>query len=327
MASQGERGVPRILGKLENSIKSGNYYEAHQMYRTLYFRYLGQEKYDDLYQMLYNGSILFLEHDQQISGADLAKLLVDVLVQAGETDVVNWSPKLCNIFSKIDQSNPERETFMSNVIKWSAKDSPRGNPYLHQCIAEIYWKEKNYSQSRYHYMLSNDGKSCAKMLIEHHVKHGYRSELDLFITQAVLQFLSLKNLETANEAFETYVTLHPWIKRNKTPFCEPLLNFLSFMLTVIDKNNFGSFLTLCELYEIALKKDPSYADMIERVGQVFFGIKQREERNQGGLFGNLMDMLRMRSRDRDSDSDDDSAFGTSSSSRISSRVLDNTDLD
>lgn len=83
MASQGERGVPRILGKLENSIKSGNYYEAHQMYRTLYFRcgihdfplnhlynlfknsrYLGQEKYDDLYQMLYNGSILFLEHDQ-----------------------------------------------------------------------------------------------------------------------------------------------------------------------------------------------------------------------------------------------------------------------
>ncbi|XP_044758364.1 Golgi to ER traffic protein 4 homolog [Coccinella septempunctata] len=324
MASQGERGVPRILTKLENSIKSGNYYEAHQMYRTLYFRYLGQEKYDDLYQMLYNGSLLFLDHDQQICGADLAKLLVDVLIKAGETNVVKWSSKLCNIFSKLDPSNPERDTFMASAIKWSAKDSPRGNPFLHQCIAEIYWKEKNYSQARHHYMLSNDGESCAKMLIEYHMKYGYRRELDLFITQAVLQYLSLNNLGTANEVFETYVAQHPLIKRNKIPFSEPLLNFSSFILTIINKNNFGSFLTLCELYEIALKKDPSYADMVERVGQVFFGIKQREDRNQG-IFGNLFDMLRMRTRD--SDSDDDSAFGTSSSSRMSNRLLDNTDLD
>lgn len=31
-------GVERVLGKLEASVKNGNYYEAHQMYRTLYFR-------------------------------------------------------------------------------------------------------------------------------------------------------------------------------------------------------------------------------------------------------------------------------------------------
>lgn len=31
-------GVQRVLSKLETSIKNGNYYEAHQMYRTLYFR-------------------------------------------------------------------------------------------------------------------------------------------------------------------------------------------------------------------------------------------------------------------------------------------------
>lgn len=90
------------------------------------------------------------------------------------------------------------------------------------------------------------------------------------------------------------------------------------------RNNFGSFLTLCEFYEIALKKDPNYADMVERIGQVFFGMKLREDRNQG-IFGNLFEMLRMRTRD--SESDDDSAFGTSSSSRLSSRLLDNADLD
>ena len=31
-------GVERVLSKLKNSIENHNYYEAHQMYRTLYFR-------------------------------------------------------------------------------------------------------------------------------------------------------------------------------------------------------------------------------------------------------------------------------------------------
>lgn len=31
-------GVDRVKNKLEQSIKQGDYYEAHQMYRTLYAR-------------------------------------------------------------------------------------------------------------------------------------------------------------------------------------------------------------------------------------------------------------------------------------------------
>lgn len=38
MASRFSHGVQRVLAKLEASISSENYYEAHQMYRTLYFR-------------------------------------------------------------------------------------------------------------------------------------------------------------------------------------------------------------------------------------------------------------------------------------------------
>ena len=34
------RGVSRVLAKLEASINEGRYYEAHQMYRTLHFRYV-----------------------------------------------------------------------------------------------------------------------------------------------------------------------------------------------------------------------------------------------------------------------------------------------
>lgn len=38
MAQQGSRGVARVLAKLKSSVEEGRYYEAHQMYRTLYFR-------------------------------------------------------------------------------------------------------------------------------------------------------------------------------------------------------------------------------------------------------------------------------------------------
>ena len=31
-------GTERVLSKLKTSIENENYYEAHQMYRTLYFR-------------------------------------------------------------------------------------------------------------------------------------------------------------------------------------------------------------------------------------------------------------------------------------------------
>jgi len=95
MASRYSHGVQRVLAKLEASINSENYYEAHQMYRTLYFRwdsigsiasyrrvmflrilrkfcsfltsayrYLGQRKYSELLELLYSGSMLLLQHEQ-----------------------------------------------------------------------------------------------------------------------------------------------------------------------------------------------------------------------------------------------------------------------
>lgn len=35
-----ESGVTRIFTKLHNLTESGNFYEAHQLYRTIYFRYI-----------------------------------------------------------------------------------------------------------------------------------------------------------------------------------------------------------------------------------------------------------------------------------------------
>ena len=91
-------GVERVLSKLKNSIENNNYYEAHQMYRTLYFRfvdtacfielietmlrYIGQKKYEELQSMLFDGAVLLFSHDEVASGTDLAKLYIDTLNEA-----------------------------------------------------------------------------------------------------------------------------------------------------------------------------------------------------------------------------------------------------
>lgn len=161
-------------------------------------------------------------------------LLVDVLVQSHDVDCDSWSPKLALIFGKIGTSISERDTFLGQAVKWSSQGASQGNPKLHQCIAKVYWEELNYSQARHHYIHSKDGQSCGNLLVEFHMSKGFKWEVDLFIAQAVLQFLCLRNLITANQTFNTYTKNHPTIQKTGPPFLLPLLNFIWFLLQAVE---------------------------------------------------------------------------------------------
>lgn len=117
----------------------------------------------------------------------------------------------------MDPNSPERVAFVSRALKWSTGGSGKlGHPKLHQLLAVTLWKgraasmgfrshdavgvtrqltfsdptpwpEQNYSESRYHFLHSSDGEGCAQMLVEYSASRGYRSEVDMFVAQAVLQ--------------------------------------------------------------------------------------------------------------------------------------------
>ncbi|XP_023016354.2 Golgi to ER traffic protein 4 homolog isoform X1 [Leptinotarsa decemlineata] len=323
MSAQGVRGISRVLEKLEKSIEDGHFYEAHQMYRTLYFRYMGQRKFKELKDMLYSGSILFLEHDQQLSGSDLGLLLIEVLEKSEDFDYDLWSPKLTKIFCKISVSTPERETFLTHAIRWSSKGSSYGHPLLHQSIAQIYWKEKNYAQARYHFIHSQDGKNCAKLLIEFQSTQGFKGEADLFIAQAVLQYLCLKNKHTANQTFTSYTEQHPRIQKSGPPYLLPLLNFIWFLLQAIESQKIQTFAVLCEQYEPSLKRDPCYVQYLDKIGQLFFGLKPPEQQS-GGFLGNILENF---FSGLDDDSDDDTPQASTSASVSKNNLIETADLD
>lgn len=80
MASiRGAQGSERILAKLNKFIESGQFYEAHQLYRTINFRYANSKKFPELRKILLEGATRFLDKGHQNSGADLANLYLNAL--------------------------------------------------------------------------------------------------------------------------------------------------------------------------------------------------------------------------------------------------------
>ncbi|KAK7003648.1 Golgi to ER traffic protein 4 [Biomphalaria glabrata] len=283
------RGVERVLAKCEACINAGNYYEAHQMFRTVSFRYNSQQKYAEAADLLYKGALKLLQHNQHSSGADLSLLLLDSLSKTKSPVTENTISQITKLFEVMDPDCPERYTFLTKAINWSSKvnkEHKRGHPDLHKRFGFIFWHERNYPQARYHYIHSTDGVACAQMLLEFHTAHGYPSEVDMFITQAVLQYLCLQNKATANECFEQYTQKHPGICQ-RPPFSLPLLNFIWLLLIALDGGKLAVFTVLCEKYQVSINRDPNYKEYLDQIGQLFFGVPPPQKTPQG-LFGSLM---------------------------------------
>ncbi|XP_040173582.1 Golgi to ER traffic protein 4 homolog [Anopheles arabiensis] len=279
------RGVSRVLGKLRASVESKNFYEAHQMYRTLYFRYVSQGKYADVLELLYDGALTMLEHEQYSSGADLGLLIIQTLEKAGSTVETpeQWIKRLAELVSKIKPTVVDREALLDRAMKWSGSlvSSPTGHPLMHKLFAQILYREGDLTLARRHFALAKDGVSCGFLLIEISCAKGFPGEVDLFVGHTVLQQLALKEPATAASTFATYCKFHASIACTEPPFAMPLLNFLHFLLALVEQNNrmYATFRALCELYKPSLDRDPSYEKYLQKIGVKFFDGSRYEQRN------------------------------------------------
>ena len=59
-----ERGSSRVATKLEASLEAGQFYEAHQLYRTLSYRYSIARKWPQLLDLLFHGACKLLDKGQ-----------------------------------------------------------------------------------------------------------------------------------------------------------------------------------------------------------------------------------------------------------------------
>jgi len=99
---------------------------------------------------------------------------------------------------------------------------------------------------------------------------------------------------TANVVFFKYTAQHPDFSGLGPPYQKPLLNFLWFLLLVIErKGSLSQFTVLCEKYQPSIERDPVYKEYLDKIGQLFFGLppKPSNKGMMGGIIGDLMQSL------------------------------------
>lgn len=181
---------------------------------------------------------------------------------------------------------------------------------MHKLAAQIMWSEGNIDQAHNHFIFSRDGVGFGRMLVELSQTKGFPSEVDLFITQAVLQQLCVKEKACAVDTFATYTKFHPKIACCEPPFPLPLLNFVYFLLKAVDTGKLPLFRALCDLYKVSLARDSSFDKYLQKIGVQFFGVVPTQQRS-GGMFGDLINQL---FSSLDDGEDDDEEYGENNGS-------------
>jgi len=268
--SNEKKGTGKVLQKMYKSIEDGNHYEAQQMYKTLYFRYIGQSKHEEAKKLLVDGSCNMLKFSHFNEGAELGLLVINIYKDTqAQVNSETLEPliKIFQLFPDSSEARLAKESFMKAAIKWSSNNgSNEGHPTLHTLFAKSYQKQQDFGKAQFHFIRGSDPEEFSKMLIEW-TQRAYSSEHDLFLARVVLQYLCLSNLRDANIIFENFVKLSVSLPQT------PLINFLRFLLLTLERDAYPLFDNLRQKYKPTLDRDPSFQQYLDHIAFSFFGVK------------------------------------------------------
>ncbi|CAG8603255.1 6337_t:CDS:2 [Ambispora leptoticha] len=306
------KGTDKVLEKIQESLNNKNYYEAHQMYRTVCRRLIKQKQYDKAIDVLYSGAQSLLEHKQSGSGTDLSLYLIDAYL-AEELSVNDESrDRIIKLLELFPHDEPGRKRFIDAAISWSIKtgDSPAGDPALHHYVAELLWKDKIYQEAEPHFLAGTSASSASygKMLAEWSSQDD-PSKRGAYLARAVLQYLCLRSIRDAKIAFDSFVaeilSKNPGLATDTVSYRPtltgdsieitiydnaPLINFLQLLILMVQRDAPDLFTALRNKYKDCLAIEPSFEDLLNRIGEVFFNI-QVQRPQQLSFLQDLMSSL------------------------------------
>ncbi|KAI1293455.1 hypothetical protein EDD11_008353 [Mortierella claussenii] len=299
------RGTAKVLQKLEKSVGDGNYYEAHQMYRTVANRYVKAHSYKDAINLLHSGSLLLLKHKQAGSGTDLALYLIEIY-NLDKVPVTEESrDRIFDLADLMDAENSQRKQFLQSAISWSASNSEykNGDPLLQHYIGLLFWKEKDYNQAEAHLLVGTQESAEALGLVLFQWSELEPShDKGAYLLRGVLQELAMKNLRDANVVYRTFVERLPPTylaseQKFNTPeggsktvqtFKSPLLNLTQMLLLACQTGNPALFKQLTAKYKSVLAIDENFGALMTTIGELFFDVRAPKQTN---MLADLMSSL------------------------------------
>ena len=116
---------PKLLYKLRQNTSEGNFYEAHQLYKTCHFRCINNELVEDATNLIFNAIVFFHTSKNQLYYCtDLSKVFIETLKKnANKTETIvddELLQRIKLIHMALRQGREERNEFSCTILKWSA---------------------------------------------------------------------------------------------------------------------------------------------------------------------------------------------------------------
>ncbi|ODN05206.1 Golgi to ER traffic protein 4 [Orchesella cincta] len=283
MADRQAGGSSRLLIKLHEAVQENKFYEAHQLLKTLSFRYTSTKKYDELENLLVKYSGFLLDNKQHESGMDVAIMLSKLYATAEFPVTEKRISDSVSLLQKMPNS-PERINFISGVVEWARDSELIGE--LHATATKLYITDRDFGDAWRHIMRINDGEEAAALTLQIiALMKGFirLAEVDLVIAHLVIAFLVGKRIAPAESAFMKLVKESPIQDR------PPLFNALRYLIEAAKTKDAQAFKAIRDLYEPSFCRDPMLRKLVANAGKSLFNLPDSRYDRQGG--GGLMPML------------------------------------
>ncbi|KAI3384293.1 hypothetical protein SNEBB_005052 [Seison nebaliae] len=269
--------IEKIHDRAENRLAKGDFYQAHQMYKSMYFRFMNHSNEADAISIAHNGCLQFLEHNQIESAFDMAKSYMNALNKFSTKYSEEREMEIMEMMKKMKKVTMEdREELLTQFLQWSSSnEKKKGHPHLLKGFGEIMMEEEHWHQARIFLKAGEEAEVFTRLLILMQQVEDKDCEIQLFLTQAILQQLSMNRLEFAKQVYEYYAINHPKLKmtvndNGKSKY--PLINFCWFLVGTIINKNKNAYQFICWRYKNLLKVDSEYFGYLKMIDRIYFNI-------------------------------------------------------
>ncbi|GMR31945.1 hypothetical protein PMAYCL1PPCAC_02140, partial [Pristionchus mayeri] len=292
--------VSRLEKKLDTCFENKEYYEAHQICRTLFYRLTAAGKFDELLTLLERGCLTLIQVGEYGSAYDLSEAYAETLLKSGVsvtkeriTSIAKIVKGLPSLIDENIEDKDRRVKFIAACVKWSQSvasspsEKARGSPALHGLFARVLYSEGSVDMARSHFMLSDSAEDYASFLHDWFTRGEVEKTGDLWITLAVLQLICLRRVSFARRTFSSYLStsspsLSPPYKGSGLPFA----HFSWLLLRIVPTRNVQYYGALIAKFKSNLGADETIMAYLDQIGQLYFGVAPKG--SGGGMFGNLL---------------------------------------
>lgn len=269
------RGNESVLTGLRERIGQGHYYEALQMYRTLYFRYSGRKRFEDALLLVHDGALTMLNHDQPGSGADLGMIVLELYETIPKTVTAETVGKALEIFKAFVKPTPVRDTFVKGLLKWSgsAGGAPaRGDPRIFDAWATSLHQEGDLATA--HAKFLHGTEDCSPIFATLIREMGEdKVTRDRLVARTVLQLLCLENMRTAN----TLLTAYMGGEGDTKEAASDPLDFARYLLTTCERDAKPLFNILVTKYKPVVTALKDVQPYLAKIGRIYFNIVEKQQ--------------------------------------------------